>query len=96
MLDIFVVKSTHAAPTKFAPRAGTCQALEIFERKEKEKERLAKEKAERDEKLYSIFGQSMRATLFSAPVLSLCVSQKDACAIVARLSSASSVRPSRR
>merc|ERR1712181_123317 len=28
---------------------GTCQALEIFEKKEKEKERLAKEKAEREE-----------------------------------------------
>ena len=29
---------------------GTCQALEIFEKKEKEKERLEKEKAEREEK----------------------------------------------
>ena len=44
------MKCTHAAPTKFALPAGTCQALEIFEKKEKEKERLAKEKAERDEK----------------------------------------------
>ena len=29
---------------------GTCQALAIFEQKEKEKERLAKEKAEREER----------------------------------------------
>ena len=32
------------------PSQGTCQALAIFEKKEKEKERLAKEKAEREER----------------------------------------------
>ena len=32
------------------PSQGTCQALAIFEKKEKEEERLAKEKAEREER----------------------------------------------